>query len=692
MNSKLNFHINNDLFYFRLQPGSRFYDLDSEYNKKIPHGDVTSDSDLSSTANIREDGYSSDCSGLSSWKRRQSSELMMGKRVLKTRQALDSNRNSGVIDGDLSDTDVELSLKSQRKNDQRKKRSKVPRYKSSDHQDGREHKRRSWTDSGVSLSLTRTDQSRCGTFENDVFSKKPKNILTEENLKSIEDDYVVPLRKTSNKSRKVSDNKSLHRLSQITTRSSLTNVSILTANSMTSLSSMSESEPEYFSDSDSSTTTDNIFARNREIDHGSKLSITSSTSTIKEDEGEIITDPQSYIDSQLKIYQERFHKNKSSVPQNTSNVPQNTPQQAKRNSIIKRVKARLRPHHNKNKNYKDVSSEFFFEKIENSKEAEDQYEVITTDVLKRLHEEESEKLDFYVDDIYYDDDLTDEENEDDGVRDDPLEKTFSGNPTKESKTFIGKFFKRTRSYSVSPQLEKKGTSGKRFSRNSLRSSIRSNPEVLFKEDRSNNVGRYTASMDNLNKTHELRPEQMNRSETFSCTPSYNRSSSFYAMDRNGFESAQSQPCMQKSTSCYGMTSHNGSSQQHSNVHAPCNVQANAHLGSIPHSPSGVLDISRFQNLQISNTQGCDCQQCLYADYLDYLEFQRFRRYYSSQNCRGPCCTPHGTTHQPMGARASNCFRSRDTELVADVIAPLQITKDTEKEAKHLKTSKYESFV
>lgn len=659
---------------------------------------MTSDSDLSSTANILEDGYSSDCSGLSSWKReKQSSEMMIGKRVLKTRQTLDSNRNSVAIDGDLSDTDVELSLKSQRKNEQRKKRSKVPRYKSSDYHDGREQKRRSWTDSGVSLSLTRTDQSRCGTFENDVFSKKTKNVLTEENLKSLEDDYIVPLRKTSNKSRKVSDNKSLHRLSQITTRSSLTNVSILTANSMTSLSSMSESELEYFSDSDSSTAEEDFFVGNRDKKHGSQLSITSSTSTIKDEEGEI-TDPQSYIDSQLKIYQQRLNKNKSNntVPQNTSSnsFPQNTPQQSKRNSIIKRVKARLRPHHNKNKNYKDVSSEFFFEKIEKSKEAEEQYEVITTDVLKRLHEEESEKLDFYVDDIYYDDDLTDEENEGQGERNDPLEKTFSGNPAKENKTFIGKFFKRTRSYSVSPQLEKKETSGKRFSRNSLRSSIRSNPEVVFKENRSNNVGRYTASMDNLNKAHELRPEQMNRSETFSCSPSYNRSPSFHAVDRNGFEVTPSQPCIQKSTSCYGMTSRDAGlhHQQHSNVHSPCNVQANAHLGSIPHSPSGVLDISRFQNLHISNSQGCDCQQCLYADYLDYLEFQRFRRYYSSQNCHGPCCTPHGTAHQPMGARVSNCFISRDTEQVADVIAPLPITKDTEKEAKHLKTSKYESFV
>ena len=71
--------------------------------------------------------------------------MMIGKRVLKTRQTLDSNRNSVAIDGDLSDTDVELSLKSQRKNEQRKKRSKVPRYKSSDYHDGREQKRRSWT-------------------------------------------------------------------------------------------------------------------------------------------------------------------------------------------------------------------------------------------------------------------------------------------------------------------------------------------------------------------------------------------------------------------------------------------------------------------------------------------------------------------------------------------------------------------
>ena len=236
---------------------------------------------------------------------------------------------------------------------------------------------------------------------------------------------------------------------------------------------MSESELEYFSDSDSSTAEEDFFVGNRDKKHGSQLSITSSTSTIKDEEGEI-TDPQSYIDSQLKIYQQRLNRNKSNntVPQNTrsNSFPQSTPQQSKRNSIIKRVKARLRPHHNKNKNYKDVSSEFFFEKIEKSKEAEEQYEVITTDVLKRLHEEESEKLDFYVDDIYYDDDLTDEENEGQGERNDPLEKTFSGNPAKENKTFIGKFFKRTRSYSVSPQLEKKETSGKRFSRNSLRSS------------------------------------------------------------------------------------------------------------------------------------------------------------------------------------------------------------------------------
>ena len=610
---------------------------------------------------------------------------MMGKRVRKTRQTLDSNRNSVVIDEDQTDTDEESSIKPSRKNDQRKKRPKNPRYKSSDHRDKKEHKRRSWTDSGVSLSLTRTDQSRCGTFENGASSKKMKNIFDKDNINySIEDDYVVPLRrKTSNQSQKISDIKSFNRLSQITTRSSLTNVSILTANSMTSLSSMSESELEYFSDSDSSTTIDNIGKRN--IEYGSQLSITSSTSTIKEDRE--VTDPQSYIDSQLKIYQQRVNKSKSS-----SSIPQNTPS-PKRNSIIKRVKAHFRPHHKRqNKNYKDVSSEFFFEKIEKSKEAEDQYEIITTDVLKRLHEEESGKQDFYVDDIYYEDDLTEDENEDDGERDDPLGQTFSGNP-KENKTFIGKFFKRTRSYSVSPQLEKKGGNGKRFSRNSLRASVRSNPEVPFKEKRPSNVGRYTASMDNLDKTHELRTDQMNRSETFSCGP-YNRSASFYGTDRNNFECAPNRPSIQKSTSYYGipspqMSPRDGNKQKHSNVHSTYNVQATAPSASVPHSPSGVFDLARFQNLHISNNQGCDCQQCLYADYLDYLEFQRFRRYYSSQSCCGPCCTPHAVPHQPIETRVSPCFHPRDNGEIVDV---LPITKDTEKEAIHLKTSKYESFV
>ena len=682
---------------------------------------MTSDSDdvpsIANGTHTHEDGYSSDCSGLSSW-RRQSSELMLGKRVRKTRQTLDSNRNSVVIDDDnQSDTDVdEIMLTKPRKNEQRKKRVKNARQKSGtyDNRENNDSKRRSWTDSGVSLS--RTDQSRCGTFENDVFAtKKTQHIL--DNKKDIEDEYVVPLRtSTTSQSRK-----SFNRLSQITTRSSLTNVSIMTANSMTSLSSMSESELEYFSESssDSLTSLDNIGDHQEMMSCGSQLSVTSSTSTIKEDEGEEVNDPQSYIDSQLKLYQELANRNKASTSSSTF-VPQNsTPQPVmKRNSLIKRVKAHFKPHHKRtNKNYTDVSSEFSFEKVEKSKENSDQYEIITTDVLKRLHEEESGKLDFYVDDIYYEDDLTDDDERVEECKGDSLGKTFSGrhnNPAKENKTFIGKFFKRTRSYSVSPQLEKKtggGSEGsKRFNRNSLRSSIRSNPEVVFKDNnRSSSVGRYTASMENLDKAHE-RTDQMNRSESFCYSPysrfdHNNRSPSIHAIDKSDYDcTPPSQHNIQKSASCYGFPSQRSMPTPHdtnnepfftTNQHSPCRAKANHVPVSVPHSPSAVLDLARFQHLHITNNQQtCDCQQCLYNDYLDYLEFQRFRRYYSSQNCCGPCCTTHAVPHhQPMGARAQPCFQSRDplTER-SDILAPLPIIKDTEKEAKHLKTSKYESFV
>ncbi|XP_066935205.1 uro-adherence factor A-like isoform X2 [Clytia hemisphaerica] len=677
------------------QPGTkRFYNLTSEYEKTAAgdHEDV-SDSDESRLF-VVNDGYSSDLSDMSSIHRHQNN--LSTKRVLKTRQVLDSKRNSVVIDEYLSDTDLD-SLRTSTRNEQRKKRSKSHRLMKDEskiyrenlfEKDDKDRKRRSWTDSGVSLSLSRTDQSRCGTFDHGVSIRNTE--MENENQTHLE----VPLRRrTASQLRKTSTEatKSFNRLSQITNRSSLTNVSILTTTSMTSLSSIiSPSELEYISESESySSSDDDILTDSllRNLKHtpggGSQLSMTSTASTIKADNENIsATDPEKYIDMQLRLYQKQ--------KQQTNKCQKQSHSRKRSNSLIQKFKSHF--HKSKqqspNRSSKDVSSEFSFEKVE--KDSNQKYEVITTDFLKKLRDEESAPLDFYVDDVQYEDDLSDEDDENQSK--DPLE-NFSSKPhNKEHKTFLGKFFKRTRSYSVSPQLEKK-TPKSRFSRNSFRASTRSNPEMPSKEDNFSNVGRYT-SMDNLNlkegghqQDSENYTPKMNRSETFSGAISYNHENrTMYDSNFNRNQlPTQSPTIMQKQ--CLGIPAHGSVTPKASSP------DFSKESPIPPPSPTpSVFDLEKFQQVHMPLDR-CNCEECMYADYLDYLEFQRFRRYYS-QSCCGPCCmaptdlpvSPHTPQMAPMR------ISPRHVHPEANIIAPLPVTKETEKQAKNLRTSIYESFV
>ena len=625
--------------------------------------------------------------------------------MLKTRQKLDSNRNSKVLDDCASDTDVDFSIKTKRNEQQRKKRSKSNRQTTKDGHalltvDEKTDKRRSWTDSGVSLSLSRTDQSRCGTFENGVTSKSTKGqeLISPTEETRVEDNNTVPLRRRSVCSTTATNQKCFNRLSQITNRSSLTNVTIMTANSFSSLSSlMSPSELEYVSDSDctsepyhnggecANNNNENTFSlsfiRKTEIEKGSNSSMTSSASTVKDGatvtkSREDLVAPSNLKDVHMKLLQTQ--KLVDSTEYKTNSLPTTT--RRKRSSIIKRVKEHFRPKNASPKNYKDVSSDFFFEKM--NKDKNQKFEVVTSDVLKRLHAEESANMrNSYVDDVEYDDIISDEEQED------PLE-NFSIAPAKESKTFIEKFFKKSRSYSVSPQTTKRSTKGsKKFNRNSLRASIRSNPEMSSKDiyDSMVKEGRYTHSMENLEMKNYQPP-----------TNSRRRSGSL------GYETAfkfdhgqQFSPRGRPSTIMYG---------SNENFLEPPSPALSAPY--TPTSPRSVFDMSEFQSVHSMNNS-CDCDECLYADYMDYLEFQKFKRgYYSNNSCYGPCCSPQPFPSRNLPKSSVSSSSSYPTSLSPplspfdrgmgeqreNIVAPLPVKRDKEKQATNLRTSKNESFV
>jgi len=669
----------------------------------VSDDEILSESDQSNVVvNLREDGYSSDCSEMSSIHGRHTIDLT-GKRVRKTRQELDSNRNSKVVDGCASDTDVDISVKTKRSEQQRKKRSKSSRQATKDccvllTVDDKTDKRRSWTDSGVSLSLSRTDQSRCGTYENGVTSKNTmdQELITPAEETKVDENNTVPLRRPSTDST-VMHQKCFNRLSQITNRSSLTNVTILTANSISSLSSvLSPSELEYVSDSDcmgesnrcsgdhyNNNNEDTFalsFARKTEIEKGSNSSMTSSVSTVRDgatkSQEELVV-PSNLKDFHLKLLQSQ--KLVAGGDYKTNSLPTTT--RRKRGSIIKRFREHFRPKNASPKNYKDVSSEFSFEKMYKDNDTVQKFEVVTPEVLKRLHAEESENMtNSYVDDVEYDNDISDEEHED------PLEK-LSAAPSKDSKNFIGKFFKKSRSYSVSPQTAKRNTKeSKKFNRNSLRASIRSNPEMSSKDtyNSMSKQGRYTHSMENLEmKNYQPLNAARNRSGSLGYETTFK------------FNHKQQISPRSRPSTLYG---------SHEHFLEPLSPAINAPY--TPTSPRSVFDMSEFQNVHSMNNS-CDCDECMYADYMDYLEFQSFKRgFYPSNSCYGPCCTQKPLPQENYPKSSISSSSSYPTSLSPplspfdrglihpgeNIVAPLPVKRDKKKQATNLRTSKYESFV
>lgn len=594
-------------------------------------------------------------------------------------------------------------------------------------------KRRSWTDSGVSLS--RTDQSRSGTIRNDKSPSPPKlesprarNInrdqmirirlfLADENPEDLDGDssfketdagelsekgyYESETILTPNfvKRRNENSEKQDHdfnRFSVITDKSSLTNVTILSRNPSISstISSLSGCTSVNYTTSATETTKQPETDEESEEEQNEEISDDDNYEDVNTMKTEIsINTKETQIVNQL-IQNAKMMEEKQVSNLKESKLPdfhgQSSCENRKRSKSIlsglKKVKAQLKPRFLSSKHYKDASSEFLYAKTEKEKNNA-AFDELTAHVFGKLKQLQVSESNNSISRAVSDSSLHKIQNSSADElqnRDKQMLEKLGSRPSKQN-SFLKKIFRRSRSYSAERIMQK----SKQKALPSEYSSARSFPDQLN-----------TTRTDNerANSFEHTGFNQICSSKSSNDIDSFNQKNIPYdhhvrLQHRVEYSSSEHLPRVRSLTSIDDV-----SSSVVAKPRAKSTPNTPVTFRSAPSPSYEIYGLNSYEN-------DCDCDECRYADYLDFLAFQQFRRNGGFKNIfqpsyHTPSSSNYYTTTPPYLMHTTNSqsypinveHESLYTEKHDNIIAPLSVTVEKEREAKKLKTAMYDTFV
>ena len=528
-------------------------------------------------------------------------------------------------------------------------------------------KRQSWTDSGVSLS--RTDQSHCGTIQTEHSnssrypSRPEKKLSLGENIENNTDEKssvketdssefsnnirrkLLPSIEIENASTTSGEvfciNRNVLCSSIITDRSSLTNVSAISHNNLNSILTESEFEK------DIETHKKNELNSNKSGDNMSQHS----SGRISGDRDNSVNDKNVVATNNTKTESNAnlpHSVDYISFRQITASNDLHVQSRKKSKSFtdyIKKAKNQMRPRFFSEKPYKDVSTEFAFRKMKNDIDTQKELQKLSNNFLKELQDfkitsdkkikEFSEKL------------KSNEQTEKDNLLD-----RLSTKPTK-SKNIFRKLFHRSKTYTAA-QPTRRINRQQSFHNRDNASSV---PDLFLAS--SHETSKYKVYRNNNNSFLNFKQQgsnMRNQDEYFDYKKPVRTSSltqlSSYAIKENSF------------------------------------LRAN----STPNTP-----ILANKKIPDNYCEPCNCDECEYEEYLDYLSFQEFKRNkeFYIQQMQGNIPIQHD--HANVNFEASDPTRNNFVNPiyyrgVNNIVAPLCVVKDAERQAKNMKTPVLGSLV
>ena len=528
-------------------------------------------------------------------------------------------------------------------------------------------KRQSWTDSGVSLS--RTDQSHCGTIQTEHSnssrypSRSEKKLSLGENIENNTDEKssvketdssefsnnmrrkVLPSIEIENASTTSGEvfcvNRNALRSSIITDRSSLTNVTVISHNNLNSI--LTESE----------------FKKDIEINKKSELISDKSCDNMSQHSSNcILGDKDNSVNDKNAIFTNNTKTGSNansphpvdhiSFRQITASNDPHVHSKKKSKSFtdyIKKAKNQMRPRFFSEKPYKDVSTEFAFRKMKNDIDTQKELQKLSNNFLQELQDfkitsdkkikEFSEKL------------KSNEQTEKGNLLD-----RLSTKPTK-SKNIFRKLFHRSKTYTAAQPTRRINRQQSFHNRNSV-----SSVSDLFLAS-SHETNKYKVYHNNNNSFLNFKQQGSNipnQDEYFEYKKPIRTSSltqlSSYVRKENSFSRAN----------------------------------------STPNTP-----ILASKKIPDNCCEPCNCDECAYGEYLDYLSFQEFKRnkefYMQQMQYNIPIQNDHANvnfeTSDPTNNNLVNPIYYRE---VNNIVAPLSVVKDAERQAKNVKTPVLDSLV
>ena len=528
-------------------------------------------------------------------------------------------------------------------------------------------KRQSWTDSGVSLS--RTDQSHCGTMQTEhsnssrYSSRLEKKSSLDENIENNTEEMssvketdssefsnnmkrkVLPSIEIENASTTSGEvfciNRNALRSSIITDRSSLTNVTVISHNNLNSILTESEFEKDIETHKNNEPNS-NKSGDNMSQHSSGRISVDRDNSV--NDKNVIFTNNTKTGSNENSPHPVDYISFRQITASNDPHV-QSRKKSKSFTDYIKKAKNQMRPRFFSEKPYKDVSTEFAFRKMENGMDTQKELQKLSNNFIQELQDfkitsdkkikEFSEKL------------KSNEQTEKDNLLD-----RLSTKPTK-SKNIFRKLFHRSKTYTAAQPTRRINRQQSFHNQNSA-SSV---PDLFLAS--SHETNKYKVYRNNNNSFLNFKQQGSNipNQEEYSEYKKPVRTSSLtqlssYARKENSFSRAN----------------------------------------STPNTP-----ILANKKIPDSYCEPCNCDECEYEEYLDYLSFQEFKRnkefYMQQMQYNIPIQNDHGNLNFERSDPTRNNFVNPVYyREVNNIVAPLSIVKDSERQAKNMKTPVLDSLV
>ena len=627
-----------------------------------------SEDDLSETQ-CSEAGYLSDYSDTTVSNKSHVQGIVIRKR--HTKQELDSLRGDRVKNmNSEGDYTITHPLSEPRRRKPKKKiieKSDTKPFENPVKVIEKSAKRQSWTDSGVSLS--RTDQSHCGTIQTEYSnssrypSRSEKKLSLGENIENNTDEKssvketdssefsnnmrrkVLPSIEIENASTTSGEvfcvNRNALRSSIMTDRSSLTHVTVISHNNLNSVLTESEFKKDIETNKKSELISD------KSCDNMSQHS----SNCILGDKDNSVNDKNAIFTNNTKTGSNANSPHPVdyiSFRQITASNDPHVHSKKKSKSFtdyIKKAKNQMRPRFFSEKPYKDVSTEFAFRKMKNDIDTQKELQKLSNNFLQELQDfkitsdkkikEFSEKL------------KSNEQTEKDNLLD-----RLSTKPTK-SKNIFRKLFHRSKTYTAAQPTRRINRQQSFHNRNNA-SSV---PDLFLAS--SHETNKYKVYHNNNNSFLNFKQQGSNipnQDEYFEYKKPIRTSSltqlSSYVRKENSFSRAN----------------------------------------STPNTP-----ILANKKIPDNCCEPCNCDECAYEEYLDYLSFQEFKRnkefYMQQMQYNIPMQNDHANvnfeTSDPTNNNLVNPIYYRE---VNNIVAPLSVVKDAERQAKNMKTPVLDSLV